>query len=802
MRFHVDTATCPAPAPSRVVEETNMDAPTPLSAKPRLKHTTPISVLDSKTFASPECSSTPRPLASLRAPRDAPRLNRVALENSFKGFLSPKADDEAPETPKFESSPDFKKCSDNSLSRRDLFKEQVDFAERQPVNDGIAVNGSTGSSCGAIDLMMSLRAVSIDSSNVAGQATSGGGGGTLPEVAPNSVRSAPAGRLPCEPEAMSWDGTNDQEVVAGSQGESSSLTSASDIQWQESAQGGCTEPDRTLACGEERTPPTHSQPRRDISFGNGIRCPPRIATHEDPGKRGWSGETDPQPACNWFRTYSRAPSATLDSDTVWENIRRVSSDGQRSDMGSTPQSPDPLFTLEPSLYECPPTPAQPRFRYSRRKLNGSPRNDPYHGGSNMLMEDIGRRCSLTESKVLIQTNQLTRTESVMRPECFQFQDHFEHLGTIGCSKYSEVSAVRHKGRGDRYAIKKTRRQFRCRGDRERCMREILAVAALRPHPNIVGHYRAWQQDGYFFIQMDLCAGGSLAALIHAAGSAGKPLEEAMLWRILLDVSEGLAFLHAAGVLHLDIKPANIYRDSLGNHRVGDFGMAVLREEWDAEDGDGDYVAPETLRYGRPKAPADVYSLGATMYECATLNTLPRSGEGRLPENVLIPDRSEELQEIVRSMLSENPDERPAASDVAAFCKEHGFASVHSVDRSPSDGGRGSTRKRRTAATLDGLIDPIQFDASEDEPCGEASQPPVRNATASPPPIYVASPAFGIQTEGDADVDGTPVMHSRFKRNFPAYCFGHESCGNSSEGSPRCSESDMDVHDLSLELSFD
>lgn len=81
------------------------------------------------------------------------------------------------------------------------------------------------------------------------------------------------------------------------------------------------------------------------------------------------------------------------------------------------------------------------------------------------------------------------------------------------------------------------------------------------------------------------------------------------------------------------------RDSLGNFCVGDFGMAVIRNEWAAEDGDGDYVAPEMLdNHQTPGAPADIYSLGVTMYECATLKKLPRSGEGRLAKNVFVPGR--------------------------------------------------------------------------------------------------------------------------------------------------------------------
>lgn len=57
------------------------------------------------------------------------------------------------------------------------------------------------------------------------------------------------------------------------------------------------------------------------------------------------------------------------------------------------------------------------------------------------------------------------------------------------------------------------------GCRCRCMHEIMAVAALPEHDNIVGQYRAWQQDGHFYIQMDLCEGGSLAHLLEEVRGA-------------------------------------------------------------------------------------------------------------------------------------------------------------------------------------------------------------------------------------------------------------------------------------------
>jgi serine/threonine protein kinase len=74
--------------------------------------------------------------------------------------------------------------------------------------------------------------------------------------------------------------------------------------------------------------------------------------------------------------------------------------------------------------------------------------------------------------------------------------------------------VRHRQTGEVFAVKRSRQRFRSKIQRERCLREIRAVSALPAHPNIVSQYRAWQEGGQFYIQMDYCEGGSLQQLIQ------------------------------------------------------------------------------------------------------------------------------------------------------------------------------------------------------------------------------------------------------------------------------------------------
>ena len=93
-----------------------------------------------------------------------------------------------------------------------------------------------------------------------------------------------------------------------------------------------------------------------------------------------------------------------------------------------------------------------------------------------------------------------------------------------------------------------------------------------------------------------------------------------------DVAAGLRHIHAHNVLHMDIKAENIYLHSSATFKIGDFGLAIVASNTSSrwQEGDGRYVAPELLsRASRPSAAADVYSLAASLLQCA-LGALPSS----------------------------------------------------------------------------------------------------------------------------------------------------------------------------------
>jgi serine/threonine protein kinase len=280
---------------------------------------------------------------------------------------------------------------------------------------------------------------------------------------------------------------------------------------------------------------------------------------------------------------------------------------------------------------------------------------------------------------------MRRSESVIQPDLFQYHNHFEFLGLIGKTKGSEVFRVRHRQTKEIFAVKRSRRGFRTKLQRERCLREIKAVSELPAHLNIVGQYRAWQESGHFYIQMDYCEGGSLNQVLYPAAGPS-PLTTEQLWTVAIQVANGLDFLHAHDVLHLDIKPENLYRnvDSDGDPgpwRIGDFGLAVAKESRDWEEGDGDYVAPELLRNcEQPTSAADVFSLGATLYECATGEKLPRKESSADAADFDLPDRPEGFVAMLRAMLLTDPNERPLARQIVAYATAY-YQELEAMDAS-------------------------------------------------------------------------------------------------------------------------
>jgi hypothetical protein len=143
------------------------------------------------------------------------------------------------------------------------------------------------------------------------------------------------------------------------------------------------------------------------------------------------------------------------------------------------------------------------------------------------------------------------------------------------------------------------------------IREAQAAAALN-HRNIVQIYSCGTEQGQPYIVMELVSGGRLSNLF----TAEKPMDEAALLKLAIDVADGLDAANAAGLVHGDIKPENVLIDEKGTAKIVDFGLAQFvnaqkdrGEIW----GTPYYISPERARGNKADHRSDIYSLGATLF---------------------------------------------------------------------------------------------------------------------------------------------------------------------------------------------
>ncbi|OGP50626.1 MAG: hypothetical protein A2Y79_07000 [Deltaproteobacteria bacterium RBG_13_43_22] len=214
-----------------------------------------------------------------------------------------------------------------------------------------------------------------------------------------------------------------------------------------------------------------------------------------------------------------------------------------------------------------------------------------------------------------------------------------------------------------------------KASRLRVSREAKAMGKLGDHPNIVGIFDMGEENGQPYVVLPLMPGGDVEGLIEKAPDHRLPIEKTL--SIAKAVCKGLEYAHKKGIIHRDIKPGNIWMGTDGTAKIGDFGLAIAMElsrltQSGMMVGTYYYMPPEQAMGGEVTAKADLYSLGAMLYEMLT-GRPPFSGDDAVaiigqhintPPVALTwhrPDLPAPLSALILRLLEKDPQKRPASA---------------------------------------------------------------------------------------------------------------------------------------------
>ncbi|KAL1778224.1 wee1 kinase 2 [Sigmodon hispidus] len=217
----------------------------------------------------------------------------------------------------------------------------------------------------------------------------------------------------------------------------------------------------------------------------------------------------------------------------------------------------------------------------------------------------------------------------------RYEQEFLELEKIGVGEFGTVYKCIKRLDGCIYAIKHSTKSF-SRLSNDLDLHEVYAHAVLGHHPHVVRYYSSWAEDDHVIIQNEYCNGGSLQAAISKNTASGNHFQEPKLKDILLQISLGLKYIHNFGMVHLDIKPSNIF---------------ICHKNQDDSP-----VGPEEA-----ESEADWFLSANVMYKIGDLGHVTSISNPKVEEGDIRFLAKEILQE---DMIHPDPEKRPSAAALA------------------------------------------------------------------------------------------------------------------------------------------
>jgi Protein kinase domain len=288
-------------------------------------------------------------------------------------------------------------------------------------------------------------------------------------------------------------------------------------------------------------------------------------------------------------------------------------------------------------------------------------------------------------------------------------DHFVLVETLGVGGMGTVYKARDMQLDRFVALKLLRRDLGGEEDYKDRLQQEARIAAAVSHPYVIQVFDSGTDHGQFYVVMELVDHGSLDDLM-----ALQPrLPEQRVLEIGIQVAKGLRAAHRRGLIHRDVKPANILFVDEHAAKIGDFGLAsTATQRWGTGGvvwGTPEYVAPERLNNDPEDFRSDIYSLGATLFhaiagkppvETSTNSSTALLESKRQPLDLqtAAPDVSVATVEVLQRMLAADPAQRFSSYDDLVAELERAWRALALENTT----GGGEARRRRWRRALSGF----------------------------------------------------------------------------------------------------
>jgi serine/threonine protein kinase len=285
-------------------------------------------------------------------------------------------------------------------------------------------------------------------------------------------------------------------------------------------------------------------------------------------------------------------------------------------------------------------------------------------------------------------------------------DHFVVIETLGVGGMGTVYKARDMQLDRFVALKLLRRDLGGEEDHKTRLQEEARIAAAVNHPCVIQVFDSGTDHGQFYVVMELVDQGSLDDLMALQSR----LPEKRVLEIGIQVARGLRAAHRRGLIHRDVKPANILFVDEHAAKIGDFGLAsTATQRWASGGvvwGTPEYVAPERLNNDPEDFRSDIYSLGATLFHAiagkppieASTNSstaLLELKQQPLDLQATVPDVSLATAEVLQRMIAADPAQRFSSYDDLVAELERAWRELELDDAISG----GETRRRRWPSAL-------------------------------------------------------------------------------------------------------